>query len=49
MESIFLIDDDEVLRLALERAGYSVAVFRDGREGLRLFRRLPRTLSSLTS
>lgn len=45
MESILLIDDDEALRealrLALERAGYSVVVARDGREGLRLFRRLP--------
>ncbi|MGH2361768.1 MAG: response regulator [bacterium] len=45
MESILLIDDDEALRvalrLALERAGYSVVVARDGREGLQLFRRLP--------
>ena len=44
MESILLIDDDEALRvalhLALERAGYSVVVARDGREGLQLFRRL---------
>ena len=45
MESILLIDDDEALRgalrLALERAGYSVVVARDGREGLQLFRHLP--------
>ena len=45
MESILLIDDDEALRvalrLALERAGYSVVVARDGREGLQLFSRLP--------
>jgi DNA-binding NtrC family response regulator len=44
VESILLIDDDEALRvalgLALERAGYSVAVAGDGREGLRIFRRL---------
>ncbi len=45
MESILLINDDEALRvalwLALERAGYSVLVARDGREGLQLFRGLP--------
>ena len=45
MESILLIDDDEALRVALrlvlERAGYSVVVARDGREGLQLFRCLP--------
>jgi DNA-binding response OmpR family regulator len=35
MESILLIDEDEVLHPALERAGYSVVVARDGREGLR--------------
>ena len=48
MESILLIDDDEALRvalrLALERAGYSVVVARDGREGLQLFSRLPQDL-----
>jgi len=44
MESILLIDDDAAfcgaIRLALERAGYSVIVAHDGREGMRLFRRL---------
>ena len=48
MESILLIDDDEALRvalrLALERAGYSVVVARGGREGLQLFRRLSQDL-----
>ncbi len=48
MESILLIDDDEALRialrLALERAGYSVMVARDGREGLQFFRHLPTDL-----
>jgi DNA-binding response OmpR family regulator len=45
MQSILLIDDDEDLRVALclflERAGYTVTVARDGREGLKIFRRLP--------
>ncbi len=44
MESILLIDDDETLCVALgltlERAGYNVAMARDGKEGVELFRRL---------
>jgi two-component system, chemotaxis family, chemotaxis protein CheY len=44
MESILLIDDDEALRvalrLALKRAGYKVIVAGDGKEGLRIFRRV---------
>lgn len=44
MKSILLIDDDEALRealrVALERSGYSVVVAGDGKEGLKLYRRL---------
>lgn len=44
MQSILLIDDDkalrEALRVALARAGYSVIIAGDGKEGLQLYRRL---------
>jgi DNA-binding NtrC family response regulator len=44
MQSILLIDDDkalrEALRVVLARAGYSVVIAGDGREGLQLYRRL---------
>jgi CheY-like chemotaxis protein len=44
MQTILLIDDDvalrDALRVALERAGYSVVVAGDGKEGLKLYRRL---------